>query len=52
MLKRLHYWDGRGFGETACGRSLHSWQGKATPIATNNAHEVECKLCLKALGGK
>jgi hypothetical protein len=43
--KKLHYTDGRGFAVTACGKSLHGWQGSATPIATTDYRAVECKAC-------
>lgn len=48
-MKVLHYSNGRGFVETACGKSMHGWQGAATPRATDNPDLVECKRCLKEL---
>lgn len=51
-MKVLHYSDGRGFATTACGKSMHGWQGKRTPRATDDRKAVECKACLKAIGSK
>jgi hypothetical protein len=48
-VKVLHYSDGRGFATTACGKSMHGWQGARTPLATDDPKRVECKRCLKAL---
>lgn len=48
--KVLHYTTWRGFATTACGKSLHGWQGPRTPAATDVVRDVECKRCLKALG--
>jgi len=47
--KKLHYSDLRGFATTACGKSLHGWQGSRTPIATDDRKRVECKACLRKL---
>lgn len=47
--KVLHFSNWSGFATTACGKSLHGWQGKATPVATDRVREVSCKRCLAAL---
>lgn len=49
-MKVVHYSDGRGFAVTACGKSMHGWQGQRTPLATADVRRVECKRCLQALG--
>ena len=49
-MKVLHYTNGRGFAETACGKSLHGWQGSRTPLATTDTNKVACKRCRKTLG--
>lgn len=48
-MKILHYSNFRGFATTACGKSLHGWQGSKTPNATSNVNEVECKRCIKVI---
>jgi len=45
----LHYSDGRGFATTACGKSMHGWQGAGTPRATDVVSRVECKRCQKLI---
>lgn len=44
-----HYSDFHGFAETACGKSLHGWQGAKTPKASSDTREVTCKGCRKAV---
>lgn len=53
-MKVLHYSNGRGLGGgvTACGKSMHGWQGTATPVATDDTRKVQCKRCLKKLEKK
>jgi hypothetical protein len=38
-----------GFAETACGKSLHGWQGARTPKASSDLRAVTCKACRKAV---
>lgn len=44
-----HFSNFSGFAETACGKSLHGWQGARTPKATGNSRAVTCKACRKAV---
>ena len=48
-MKVMHFSNGRGFATTGCGKSMHGWQGAATPLATDDPKKVECKRCRKAL---
>lgn len=48
-MKLLHFSNGRGFATTACGKSMHGWQGDRTPLATDDVKKVQCKRCVKEL---
>lgn len=51
-MKKIHFSNGRGFAVTACGKSMHGWQGPRTPVATDDPKKVECERCRRALAAK